>query len=165
MSCPCMPRLTGTRSPRLLARPLLRLRLRLRVAAVPPFLALTFALDPVAAARSAAMVLRPTVPLAVRCAARWKRLTARTVVGPNWPSTLTEKPALRRAFCSSRTSDPLAPARRARAPRCAPLERFATAVGAETVPRHRATAKTDTTRRRIDGGTTAGTPFFGRLRG
>ena len=43
--------------------------------------------------------------------------------------------------------------------------RLASAAGAATVPKHRATAKTDMARRRIDGGTTAGTPFFGRLRG
>src|SRR3954451_1151055 len=127
-----MPRLTGTRSPRLLARPLWP-----RLADVPPLLA-TLALDPRAAARSAATVLRPTVPLAVRRAARWKRLTARTVVGPNWPSTLTEKPARRRAFCNSRTSCPLAPARSARSPRWAPVERLAIADGAANAPRHRA---------------------------
>src|SRR3954447_6186326 len=105
-----MPRLTGTRSPRLLARPRLRPLLLLRVAAVPPLLLETLALPARAAAFRAATLLRPTgplggsggarraVPLAVSCAARWKRLTAGTVEAPNWPSTLTEKPALRRAF-------------------------------------------------------------------
>src|SRR3954449_1565128 len=163
MSCPCMPRLTGTRSPRLLARPRLRLLLLLRVAAVPPFLLETLALPARAAAFSAATVLRPTVPLAVSCAARWKRLTARTVEEPNCPSTLTAKPALRRAFWSSRTSLPLAPRRSARSPRCVPGERLATAAGAATAPQQSRTARTDRRKRQADGGTTAGTPFFGRL--
>src|SRR6185312_14977998 len=154
-----MPTFTGMRSPRLRARPRVALR---GLADVPPLL-LTAALEPFAAAFSAATVLVPTVPLAVSCAARWKRLTARTVDGPNWPSTLTENPALRRAFCNSRTSVPRAPARRARSPRCARVERFATAAGAATVPQHRAAATTDMAIRRTDGGTTAGTPFFGRL--
>src|SRR5689334_23508754 len=96
-----MPFFTGTRSPRLRER----LRRAARgVAEVPPLL-LTEALDPLDAALSAATVLAPTVPLGVSCAARWKRLTARTVEGPNLPSTLTEKPALRSAFCNSRTSE------------------------------------------------------------
>src|SRR4029079_11749964 len=156
-----MPLVTGTRSPRLWAR---RPRPRARALAVVPPL-LTSALAPETAAFSAATVLRPTVPLGVSWAAFWKRLKAVRVDGPNWPSTLTLKPALRRARCSSRTSVPLAPARRARSPRCVPVDRLATAAGAVTAPQHTAAATTDTTKRRNDGGTTAGTPFFGRLRG
>src|SRR4029079_1552188 len=156
-----MPLVTGTRSPRLWAR-LPRPRAP-ALAVGPPFL--TSALAPEAAAFSAATVLRPTVPLGVSWAAFWKRLTALTVEGPNCPSTRTLKPALRSARCSSRTSVPLAPARRARSPRCVPVARLATAAGALTTPQHTAAATSDRTKRRNDGGTTAGTPFFGRLRG
>ena len=75
-----MPLVTGTRSPRLLARGC-RARAPVRSRMVPPLL--TSALAPEAAAFSAATVLRPTVPLGVSWAAFWKRLTAVTVDGPN----------------------------------------------------------------------------------
>ena len=71
-------------------------RSRAEAAEVPPLL--TSALGAVEARLSAATVWRPTVPLGVSWAARWKRLTAVTVDGPYCPSTFTPKPALRRSL-------------------------------------------------------------------
>ena len=105
-----MPFLSGMREPRLTRF------LPVERALAPPDWALC----------SALMVARLATPVAGSWAARWNFLTARTVPGPYCPSTLTRMPAARSAFCSERTSDPLAPARRELL--------SAIATGAETTP-------------------------------
>ena len=130
---------------------------------------LTVAAPPDAAWRSVRRVTLPTVPLASRPAARWKRWTAFAVLAPNVPSVVTLIPTFTSRRWRAWTSAPDTPVRSGRWPSLAaePVVSAAEMAGRTAGVAASASSASGNTaiRRRHDGGTTELTPSFERLRG